>query len=306
MIHMLGFLADGVLNVHFACSTSEALADPLVCADVVCLYKAAVPMWPLRAAATRARLLFGKSCCLPRWCPIGVGNLVVLEQLLISTIAAVGQHHLATHLTIPHLSPQVDVHLLRFQEVLVEQVDALAHSLTMGRFPSCANSPWIAWSAPLKTSAVTVQAYGDLKHFETPFVTKLHRHTPLSAPQEVFTFSHPAEQPADNTRTCRLHFSIDHQRPSAVCHGLAGYFDAKLYGTVHISTHPDTATPNMFSWFPIFFPLRHPVRVSSGDRLHVDMWRCVSSRKVWYEWVVTQPASTHLHNAAGRSYHVGM
>jgi len=51
---------------------------------------------------------------------------------------------------------------------------------------------------------------------------------------------------------------------SAVCHGFAGYFDAQLYKDVHLSTHPPTHTPNMFSWFPIYFPLRTPFYVPQG------------------------------------------
>jgi protein arginine N-methyltransferase 5 len=46
-------------------------------------------------------------------------------------------------------------------------------------------------------------------------------------------------------------------------HGFAGYFDAELYKDVHLSIFPPTHTPNMFSWFPIYFPLRTPVHVPS-------------------------------------------
>ena len=54
-------------------------------------------------------------------------------------------------------------------------------------------------------------------------------------------------------------------RPAAVCHGLAGYFDAQLYGDVHLSIHPPSHTPNMFSWFPIYFPLQEPVHLAAGE-----------------------------------------
>lgn len=54
--------------------------------------------------------------------------------------------------------------------------------------------------------------------------------------------------------------------PPAVCHGLAGYFEAVLYKDVLLSIHPVTHTPNMFSWFPIYFPLRHPFYVPQGAR----------------------------------------
>ena len=50
-----------------------------------------------------------------------------------------------------------------------------------------------------------------------------------------------------------------------MCHGFAGYFDAQLYEEVHLSIHPPTPTPNMFSWFPIYFPLRTPFYVPQGE-----------------------------------------
>jgi type II protein arginine methyltransferase len=50
-----------------------------------------------------------------------------------------------------------------------------------------------------------------------------------------------------------------------VCHGFAGYFDAQLYGDVTLSIHPPTHTSDMFSWFPIFFPLQTPVHLAAGE-----------------------------------------
>ncbi len=73
-----------------------------------------------------------------------------------------------------------------------------------------------------------MQGYNDLEHYETPYVVKMHRFTPLSPPQPVFSFHHPnQESRPDNTRSISLIFSRDGQ-PEAVCHGLAGYFDAQL------------------------------------------------------------------------------
>lgn len=43
---------------------------------------------------------------------------------------------------------------------------------------------------------------------------------------------------------------------NGMMHGFAGYFDSKLYGDVYMSIHPKTHSPGMFSWFPIYFPLR--------------------------------------------------
>lgn len=130
-----------------------------------------------------------------------------------------------------------------------------------------------------------------------------------------------------------------------MCHGLAGYFDAKLYKDVHLSIRPSTHTPKMFSWFPIYFPIKEPfvvsqggwrqggwmrqgsdasdvpcgigdrcanlpslpVLCSTGSEIRVDMWRCDSNHKVWYEWSVSCGALRGaIHNPNGRSYAVGL
>jgi hypothetical protein len=42
-------------------------------------------------------------------------------------------------------------------------------------------------------------------------------------------------------------------------HGLAGYFEAILYGDVGLSIHPhrkDRVSKDMLSWFPLFFPFK--------------------------------------------------
>ena len=70
-------------------------------------------------------------------------------------------------------------------------------------------------------------------------------------------------------------------------HGLAGYFESVLYGPVGLSIHPErqaVISPNMLSWFPIFFPLSAPLYLPSGAELRVNMWRLTEHRKVWYEW----------------------
>lgn len=42
----------------------------------------------------------------------------------------------------------------------------------------------------------------------------------------------------------------------------------------------------MFSWFPLFFPLRSPLYLPSGAEVEVHVWRLSDGRgrKVWYEW----------------------
>ncbi|CAI7841328.1 unnamed protein product [Closterium sp. NIES-53] len=148
-----------------------------------------------------------------------------------------------------------------------------------------------------------VKGYNDLAHFETAYVVKLHSAARLTEPKEVFTFTHPNRQePIDNTRYKRLLFDLPPDTGSALVHGFGGYFDAVLYGDVHLGIEPSTATPSMFSWFPIFFPLRFPVYVPAGEKLEVHFWRCVGPTKVWYEWAVTAPSMSPVHNPNGRSY----
>lgn len=94
---------------------------------------------------------------------------------------------------------------------------------------------------------------------ETAYVVKLHNYKALAAPQAVFTFEHPNDAATvDNRRYACLRFSAS---GSALIHGFAGYFDCTLYKDVHVSIHPDTHSPKMMSWFPIYFPLKVRRRV---------------------------------------------
>jgi len=43
---------------------------------------------------------------------------------------------------------------------------------------------------------------------------------------------------------------------NATIHGMAGYFEAMLYKDIAISINPKTFSEGMFSWFPLYFPLR--------------------------------------------------
>lgn len=85
--------------------------------------------------------------------------------------------------------------------------------------------------------------------------------------QESWEFVHPRPDvlldngglPITNTHNVRstsLTFHIPH---AGVLHGLAGYFEAVLYGSIGLSIHPErmeSISKDMLSWFPIFFPFR--------------------------------------------------
>ncbi|XP_047327783.1 protein arginine N-methyltransferase 1.5 [Impatiens glandulifera] len=169
-------------------------------------------------------------------------------------------------------------------------------------------SSYTSFIQPITTSKLynDVKLHKDLAHFETAYVVKLHRVARLAPTKPVFTFDHPnISTNKSNQRYIKLRFEIPPDTGSALVHGLAGYFDAVLYKDVHLGIEPSTATPNMFSWFPIFFPLRQPVLVAPGSPFEVHFWRRCST-KVWYEWCVTSPTSSAVHNSSGRSYWVGL
>ena len=144
--------------------------------------------------------------------------------------------------------------------------------------------------------------------------------TPIIHP--CWSFQHPnphlpSSPPATNTHNTRhttLHFPIPHR---AACHGLAGYFESVLYSStpsspttqpasasanddkssapylssphVTLSTNPLTmpsTSPDMMSWFPLFFPLKSPVWFPDDSECVVHLWRREDARKVWYEWMV--------------------
>ncbi|PWN29173.1 PRMT5-domain-containing protein [Jaminaea rosea] len=116
--------------------------------------------------------------------------------------------------------------------------------------------------------------------------------------QECWTFAHAPldgiDVPLDssglplsnshNVRTSSHTFSMPPQ--ASLIHGLAGYFEAHLYGDVHLSIHPDPArgSRDMLSWFPIFFPLKEPLYVPADGEVDVHLWRLTKGRRVWYEW----------------------
>ncbi|KAG7273895.1 hypothetical protein CRUP_025956 [Coryphaenoides rupestris] len=89
------------------------------------------------------------------------------------------------------------------------------------------------------------------------------------------------------------------------CHFETPYVTT-LYKDVTLSIKPATHSPGMFSWFPILFPLKQPIPLSHNDDVTVRFWRCNNGKKVWYEWAVTEPSCSAIHNPAGRSYTIGL
>ena len=121
-------------------------------------------------------------------------------------------------------------------------------------------------------------------------------HGPMDTSGLVCTAAGLPETNQHNVRTAAHTFAIPH---AGICHGLAGFFEAHLYGDTVLSIHPDPAraTPDMISWFPLFFPFRTPLYLPDHSELEVHMWRLTDQRRVWYEWsaeafVVLDPRPT--------------
>ena len=99
--------------------------------------------------------------------------------------------------------------------------------------------------------------------------------------------------------------------------GLAGYFTARLYRHVELSTYPPCHTPLLTSWFPLYFPLQSAVVLGRGDVVEVGVWRCVEEKRVWYEWSVEVCSGegsagevwyggSMVHNAGGKAASIGL
>lgn len=121
--------------------------------------------------------------------------------------------------------------------------------------------------------------------------------------KNVFHFTHPMEK-LDKNMYKQLTFI---SKNSGVLHGFAGFFETQLYDKVWLSIKPDTHTPNMRSWFPMYFPLNRPMNVEAGSLVNISLWRLTKAHKVWYEWAmsVDNKLDSDVHNVNGEHYWIG-
>jgi len=129
----------------------------------------------------------------------------------------------------------------------------------------------------------------------------------VQKPQRVFTFAHPNWKinPRSNQHNCRDTWIDFDMTTDTLLHGMAGYFSTVLYGDIVLSILPETFSTGMFSWFPLFFPFKTPVFLKKGERIRFHISRKDDEHKVWYEWSLTGPQSTPIHNSQGRSHAIG-
>mmetsp|Transcript_56820 Transcript_56820/g.122866 ORF Transcript_56820/g.122866 Transcript_56820/m.122866 type:complete len:611 (+) Transcript_56820:71-1903(+) len=169
----------------------------------------------------------------------------------------------------------------------------------------CIPTRYTSYLTPVTTPKLwnDVKNYSDLAHFETAYVVKFHQaFYPTTDIKPCFEFSHPNWELTSNDRYAEIDFTAEVE---ALVHGFAGYFHCDLYKDLSVSINPDTYSEGMFSWFPIYFPLRTPVLIRQGQQLKSHWWRCHNEKKVWYEWAVSEPSPQPVHNPGGRSYYIG-
>lgn len=151
-------------------------------------------------------------------------------------------------------------------------------------------SEYTSYLSPVSSSVLWNKARS-LGNLEQPYVVKsISAHT-VCSPKPCFTFKHPRirENLLDVTQNMRFKSLTFHAEHDCLVHGFIGYFEAQLYKDIQLSIHPDTHTPHMYSWFPIFFPISpFPISLHSHKSMsiHIDLWRRASgkARKLWYEW----------------------
>lgn len=200
-------------------------------------------------------------------------------------------------------------------------------------------------SAGVSSNTPCASTPSQVKSAETPFVVLFGQvNLPASDTnpahekiQQCWRFDHgpvegsnlpldPVGLPLSNSHNVRTTSHTFVIPTTTVCHGLAGYFEAHLYDDVVMSIHPDPSrgSPDMLSWFPMFFPLKEPLYVPAGAELDVHLWRLTSGRKMWYEWSVevflnisvpavggvggstSRPASTQLGQDGGAGQGLGL
>ncbi|KAI9679533.1 MAG: methyltransferase protein [Caeruleum heppii] len=213
-------------------------------------------------------------------------------------------------------------------ELSPECLDGVQHVLHPGHgisIPSSYTAHLTPVAAPQLHSDISSRTAADPTAPEIPYVVMLHAINYLSTSgasgsaskpiiQEAWGFSHPLDPSViatsqlrrsggvsgggggqiagsdganeHNARFARLRFPCPNR---GACDGLAGYFEATLWGDVELSTRPDRMegkSKDMISWFPIYFPLKKSLYFPDDSELVVSIWRQTDDRKVWYEWMV--------------------
>ena len=168
-----------------------------------------------------------------------------------------------------------------------------------------------SYLCPVQSHRLYSQLFIDKKVHTNPYefgyVVHVRNAYLIDEPKQVFSFSHKdlTKDPKtrDNTRSINLSFKA---KLKTVCYGFVGYFDCCLFEDVNLSIVPSTQNANMYSWFPIFFPIATPISLSPDDNIEIHVTRNVDNNHVWYEWTILQPIISKIHNLNGKPYSISL
>ena len=132
------------------------------------------------------------------------------------------------------------------------------------------------------------------KSAEKMLVCDLHRAVLLSEPKECFEYKHPGQNELYQRKILVFDITRD-----GIIHGFGGWFECTLCDGIEVSNHPDAGSN---SWFISYFPISVPFLVRKGQQVRLCFERKGNSQVVWYEWCITHPTCTKIHNAGGTAF----
>ncbi|CRH00750.1 protein arginine N-methyltransferase 5, putative [Plasmodium relictum] len=139
------------------------------------------------------------------------------------------------------------------------------------------------------------------------YVVNLYSYCKISeGSKECFYFEVPTinikEDNTHNNRYKNINFKI---KMDSYLHGFLCYFKSQLYDDIYISIEPDSHTINLHSWYPLFIPLNKIIFLKKNQNLSLSIWRLTDNHKIWYEWCINEPTTTHIHNFNARYFSIG-
>lgn len=166
--------------------------------------------------------------------------------------------------------------------------------------------------------------------YEQGYVVQMQNYTKLAEAKGLWSFEHPDQDVIKNAKQIYnkdgnlvdiqlendLNRNERYQTVKFKCrvpggtslHGFAGYFECVLYKNHLMSINPATHSFGMFSWFPIYYPLRPAdivQHVKEGDEIEVAFWRRAHQTHVWYEYCLLSPKISKIHNFDGWVHKIG-
>ena len=148
-------------------------------------------------------------------------------------------------------------------ELSPECLDGIQHVLK----PSGISIPcsYTSFISPISSSSLFAKTQSLLgrnsKHNQIPYVVKFRDIFTIADPVKIWDFQHPNNvkinplgHPDFNCHNTRFASKLFQVQGDCLLHGFAAYFESVLYKDTILSILPSTYSPNMTSWFPMYFP----------------------------------------------------